>query len=256
VVSVKFDDAAVAQFFDQQVDAGRKPAQFARIWIHTHPEMSAEPSLTDEETFARVFGRADWAVMFIVSKTDDVFCRLRFNVGPGGDLELRVHVAYDQPFGGSDIASWEAEYQAHVNSSADVLKAAGSDNLLAEVVSLRPGQATDAVLERIAQASRSLATQGWTQAAVTDAIRSGKHTIEQLLELADSPEAGSAAEPEAQLRECLEREWGWSSADIDQQLQLGWTLRELVDGCEWGDFEPATGSADESRGSALFTVEP
>ena len=46
VVTVEFDDAAVARFFDEQVDAGRKPAQFARIWIHTHPEMSAQPSGT------------------------------------------------------------------------------------------------------------------------------------------------------------------------------------------------------------------
>src|SRR3972149_6113504 len=30
-VSVRFDDAAVADFFDQQVDAGRQPAEFARV---------------------------------------------------------------------------------------------------------------------------------------------------------------------------------------------------------------------------------
>ena len=54
VVNVQFDDEAVAQFFDAQVDAGRPPAQFARIWIHTHPEISAQPSGTDEETLARV----------------------------------------------------------------------------------------------------------------------------------------------------------------------------------------------------------
>jgi hypothetical protein len=42
-VSVKFDDEAVSQFFDQQVDLGRKPEQFARIWLHTHPGDSPEP---------------------------------------------------------------------------------------------------------------------------------------------------------------------------------------------------------------------
>jgi len=30
-VSVKFDDASIADFFDAQVDLGRKPEQFARI---------------------------------------------------------------------------------------------------------------------------------------------------------------------------------------------------------------------------------
>lgn len=35
--SVVFDDAAVADFFDAQVDAGRRPEQFARVWLHSHP---------------------------------------------------------------------------------------------------------------------------------------------------------------------------------------------------------------------------
>jgi len=36
-VTVKFDDSAVADYFDRQVDAGSAPEQFGRIWIHTHP---------------------------------------------------------------------------------------------------------------------------------------------------------------------------------------------------------------------------
>ena len=68
-VSVAFDDAAVAEFFDQQVDRGLRPEQFARIWIHTHPGDCPLPSLVDEETFARVFGRSDWAVMFIRARS-------------------------------------------------------------------------------------------------------------------------------------------------------------------------------------------
>ena len=40
-VSVVFEDAAVAEFFDEQID-GRRPEQFARIWIHTHCAGSSE----------------------------------------------------------------------------------------------------------------------------------------------------------------------------------------------------------------------
>ena len=36
-VSVVFDDASAADFFDRQVDQGRHPQQFGRIWLHTHP---------------------------------------------------------------------------------------------------------------------------------------------------------------------------------------------------------------------------
>src|SRR5436189_4496949 len=46
-VTVKFDDLAVADFFDEQIDLGRRPEQFARVWIHTHPGDSPLPSLTD-----------------------------------------------------------------------------------------------------------------------------------------------------------------------------------------------------------------
>ena len=59
---VAFDDESVADFFDEQVDDGRTPEQFARIWVHSHPGDCPLPSLTDEETFERVFGGASWAI--------------------------------------------------------------------------------------------------------------------------------------------------------------------------------------------------
>ena len=36
-VSVVFDDRAVADFFDEQIDRGLRPERFARVWVHTHP---------------------------------------------------------------------------------------------------------------------------------------------------------------------------------------------------------------------------
>ncbi len=101
-ITVVFDDAAVADFFDQQIDLGRVPEQFARIWIHTHPGTSAQPSHTDEATFRRVFGRCDWAVMAILARGGAATARLRWNRGPGADLALRTEVDYQRPFAGSD----------------------------------------------------------------------------------------------------------------------------------------------------------
>lgn len=91
-VTVAFDDAAVADFFDDQVDAGLAPRQFGRIWVHTHPGDSPDPSMTDEETFARVFGTCDWAIMLIVSRTGRTYCRLSYSAGPGGAVLLPVIV--------------------------------------------------------------------------------------------------------------------------------------------------------------------
>lgn len=113
-ISVQFADDSVAEFFDEQVDAGLKPEQFARIWIHTHPGNSPHPSSVDEETFDRVFGRSEWAVMFILAQGGDTYSRLRFNVGPGGDLVIPVAVDYSRPFAGSDEANWAAEHIRNV----------------------------------------------------------------------------------------------------------------------------------------------
>ena len=109
-VTVAFEDDAVAEFFDRQIDAGRRPEQFGRIWIHTHPGDCANPSSVDEETFARVFARSDWAVMVIVACGGQTYARLRFHVGPGGSLLLPLAVDYRRPFAASQHDEWTDEY--------------------------------------------------------------------------------------------------------------------------------------------------
>ena len=115
---VAFDDAAVADFFDEQVDQGRHPQQFARLWLHTHPGNCPRPSSTDEETFERVFGRAEWAVMFIVARTGPTYARLSFHVGPGGAIEVPVEVDYRCRFPGCDQEAWKQEYFSNVQIDA------------------------------------------------------------------------------------------------------------------------------------------
>jgi hypothetical protein len=117
-VSVVFEDAAVAEFFDEQIDAGRRPEQFGRIWIHTHPGESAQPSCVDEETFRRVFGPCDWAVMFILARGGATYCRLRFRAGPGGTFEIPVQIDFCGDFAGSNFEGWALEYQTAVTQSA------------------------------------------------------------------------------------------------------------------------------------------
>jgi hypothetical protein len=114
-VTVAFEDVAVAAFFDEQVDRGLRPEQFGRIWIHTHPGDSAEPSWVDEATFERVFGRSDWAVMFILARGGATYARLRFNIGPGSATELAVQVDYSRPFVASAEQIWEEEHRTNVS---------------------------------------------------------------------------------------------------------------------------------------------
>jgi proteasome lid subunit RPN8/RPN11 len=114
IVSVSFDDTSVADFFYQQVELQRKPEQFARIWLHTHPGNSPAPSMTDTETFHRVFGGCDWSVMCILAQGGEPYAWLHFKAGPGGDINLPVSVEYGCPFTGSDFARWADEYKANI----------------------------------------------------------------------------------------------------------------------------------------------
>jgi proteasome lid subunit RPN8/RPN11 len=114
MVTVEFEDESVADFFDAKIDAGLRPEQFGRVWIHTHPGDSAQPSQTDEATFARVFGRSHWSVMFIVAEGGETYARLQFNQGPQASMELDVEIDYSQRFDASDWDAWEAEYHQFV----------------------------------------------------------------------------------------------------------------------------------------------
>ena len=122
--SVQFDDGAVADYFDEQVDAGRRPEEFGRVWVHTHPGESPSPSATDKETFGRVFGACQWAVMFILAQGGQSYARLTFGVGPGGSGDVPVEVDYESEFPASERGAWEAEYAACVERaepSAEVM---------------------------------------------------------------------------------------------------------------------------------------
>lgn len=89
--STEMTDDGVADFCDAMIQRGLVHDQFVRIWIHTHPGSSSSPSSMDEETFEKQFGDTPWAVMAILSMTGEWYCRLKFNKGPGGFLEIPVY---------------------------------------------------------------------------------------------------------------------------------------------------------------------
>ena len=114
--SVSFDDEAVADFVDEKLDQGIELSRCLRIWVHTHPGESALPSPTDEATFARVFGRCDWAVMFILDEEGGSYARLRFAAGPGGRMRIPVAVDFSLPFLASDQGRWLQQYEQCVHA--------------------------------------------------------------------------------------------------------------------------------------------
>ena len=55
--------------------------------------------------------------MFILARSGQCYARLRFNIGPGGEIVIPVEVDYRLPFGPSAFEAWEAEYKANVRIS-------------------------------------------------------------------------------------------------------------------------------------------
>ena len=113
-VTVMFDDDAVADYFDAQVDLGRTPAEFGRIWVHTHPGSSPVPSGTDEATFERCFGDADWALMLILACGGRTYARLRLGIDPVAQIQVPVELDFGEPFPAADHEAWSREFEQQV----------------------------------------------------------------------------------------------------------------------------------------------
>lgn len=116
-------DSLAAYCIDQEAYQSRKPDNYFRIWVHTHPNMSAEPSTVDERTFSTIFGDYPWGVMCIISKTQSTYARLLSKAKPF-PLEMKLPVSVDwealPDFVDGDVdaaarqQSWFLEYKANV----------------------------------------------------------------------------------------------------------------------------------------------
>jgi hypothetical protein len=113
-VHFELDPNDGVEFMEQMADEGLMPWMHSNLLIHTHPMDSPQPSINDEENFAKAFSHPNWAIMLIVAESGNTYCRLKINVGPGITKELKVGVDWSQPFMGSDIQKWDEEYKAKV----------------------------------------------------------------------------------------------------------------------------------------------
>jgi len=113
---VSLDSAGVADYFDHQVDLGRQPREFARIWFHTHPGPCARPSLTDRTTFGQAFGCTAEAVMLIIARCGRIFAQVRSH---DEHWPLRVSVDFRREFRGSSFLEWEHAYRRCVKVVTD-----------------------------------------------------------------------------------------------------------------------------------------
>ena len=89
---------------------------FVKEFVTVKQEVTVVSVKFDDETFKRVFGNCQWALMFVVAQNNKTYARLGFNVGPGGQVLVPVEIDYGQDFGPSDHELWDAEYGANVKA--------------------------------------------------------------------------------------------------------------------------------------------
>lgn len=121
---VRLDDDAVADFVADMGDPlgqhRMHPANFAYIFVHTHPPGMNRPSGHDETTFRTKFGAYPWSIMFILTRDLKTYCRLHIKKGEHTlDVEIPVSVDYMCSFPPSNHEMWEVELQNLLPSSAD-----------------------------------------------------------------------------------------------------------------------------------------
>ena len=119
-VTVELDGASLLAYRAMCREQGLDEKHSFRIWVHTHPKISADPSSTDEDTFSELFDRTDWGIMAILSKTEDRYVRVRYGGdGPTANAELKWEIDYKADFPASDIEAWVAEYELAVTIVKD-----------------------------------------------------------------------------------------------------------------------------------------
>ena len=117
-VTVKFDDEAVADYFDgRSIRAGR-PSSSPGSGFTPIPATRPSPAAPTKRRSRAALAASDWAVMFILARGGQTYARLRFNAGPGGDLVLPVEIDFARPFAAADWAAWDAEYAQSVVAGA------------------------------------------------------------------------------------------------------------------------------------------
>lgn len=123
-VRVEFNMEHVAETMHTFADKyGVTPDQWLRVWVHTHPFDSCEPSSVDETTWDNLFDTKSSGVMVIVSETDRIYARAVVRAD-GVALVKRLKVVKPLPrkWGrlctDDNVKKWEEEYDELVSEDS------------------------------------------------------------------------------------------------------------------------------------------
>ena len=116
VATVEMTKKGIREYDKQMINNGYCPAEFMRIWIHTHPKgMGPNPSSVDEKQFAELFSNPEheshWGIMMILGDKEKCSCRLRLNYPVVGEFEIPTEIVHET----GKEEEWKEELEANVN---------------------------------------------------------------------------------------------------------------------------------------------
>lgn len=112
------------------VERGLEPWQCQKIWLHTHPNMSPNPSGTDEQQFRECIQSVDDYYGFVILSTDGkIHAEVRYytndrfaSFGGNGIAKQTVNIAVDYayPFAASNRELWQSIYDEKIKEEKQV----------------------------------------------------------------------------------------------------------------------------------------
>lgn len=120
---VDIDENSHASFMHVMAFDRNLPVEcYMRIWTHTHPGISPQPSNTDEKFFSENYVNCDWAIMFIYAcdgtpypTPNNTFCRLRIKDQKlNAYLEGTIDVEIIDPLPVELLKQWDDEFDANI----------------------------------------------------------------------------------------------------------------------------------------------
>lgn len=119
VATTDMDGAGLTEYLSRMDDQGFSPGHCFRVWLHTHPGDSPEPSGTDWTQYEKLKTTYEypWFAMLIISRTGKKFGRMFFSQGPGGESEVKWDVDWGYPGEEVIFEDWDEEYKTYVEVS-------------------------------------------------------------------------------------------------------------------------------------------
>lgn len=115
----EWDSEDISEFVNQMLDKGYKPEEFFRIWIHTHPGFSCNPSGHDEKQIVELFGNVNFGVMAIMGKDHKMSAHLILNYKSLRTI-TEIPVKYELPDYSEHHEKWDEEIEEAIIPTAIV----------------------------------------------------------------------------------------------------------------------------------------